>query len=565
MPPSWVPIVQAIINGESIDSIVTNRPLNQLAERTEYLNVLFNTTGLGRGAFDFDAPMAADVYEGAAIYWDGDNKEYALALAAIAFNEAGNYGSYADSSYAVGICVGKTTSVRGIVALNGRIDGVDFSTSIGGAVQSGPYYVSMTTPGAMTLNKPTVGVLAMFGMESESPTSGSAIVMTTFKNLVEDHIHYVVDLDTATDVSGTTKGWVAAGNAIFNGLAPAGAVYGYNIGQDDTVNDLFPFVPASSVAYELDGIGSQDKISTDNNGIWWMDAGTDPDDSTLIRTYFIKMVSKTNNTSVTSLTPGADQPIKFVNCNGTDATTGDLYALLNLVLTTGGATTAGWEVFKQLTSTNQFLRGPVVESIQSDTLDISIREVDGVAQGANLAYGDAGQLLINYTPAELGREGDPSVTALYNAMEEAYASGSEEIPYIALPQTEFSRVSYQFNIPTVGLGSPSYTFTFWAWILATIGAGGGTDLPTLLTQYKIVSKADGVLMPSIAGAFSADVALTYVPDGSGMVANQYVLGRVTGITVEPGDQVYILVNRNKTADDGYAGNVGILRAGYSIA
>jgi len=560
MPPSWVPIIQAIINNEPIDAAVTNRPLGQLAERTEYLHALFTTTGIGKGSYDFDAACTQEVYEGAAVFWNGELQQYDNALAALKFNEEGNYGSYEDSTYNVGICVAKSSSQRGVIALNGRVDDVDFTTSVGGPLAPGPYYLSMVTPGAMTKEKPAVGILAMFGMSLDS-----TMVMPTFKDLVEDHIHYTSELDTTTGVSSATKGWVAAANPIFGSLAPVGAVYGYNLSQDEKVDNLFPFVPAASVYYELDGIGSQTKITSDNNGIWWMDAGTDPSDSTLIRAYFVKMVTKTNNTSVTSLQPGTDQPIRFVNCLGEDATTGDLRALLDLVFNLGVDDTAGWKVFKELTGTNQLERGPVVESITSDSLDISFVDDAGTPQGEDTANGKAGQLVINYTPSELGRENPSTIVALYNAREESYETGTEEIPYLALPEEQFSRISYRFDVPSVGLVSPTYTFTFWSWVLATIGAlPTGTDLPLLHVQYKIVSKATSALRPTLTPGFSTAAALVYDPDGVGMIANQYVYSYYTGIAVAPGDQVYVLLNRNMLGDDGYGGDIGILRAGYKI-
>lgn len=565
MPPSWVPLIQSIINGESIDASVTNRPLDQLAARTEYLKALFQTMGVGKGSFDFDAPCTPDVFEGAAVYWNSTTKQYDLALAALKFNESGNYGSYADSSYVVGICIAKSSSQRGVIVLNGRIDEVDFSASTGGALQAGPYYLSMTTPGLMTLERPAVGILCMFGLSAASATSGSAVVMPTFKNIVEDHIHYALDLSTATGVSSSTKGWVDASNSIFNGLAPSGAVYGYNLSKDDSVLDLFPFVPANSAYYELDGVGSVDKVFTDNNGIWWMDGSSDPDDSNSMRVYFVKMTTKTNNTTVTSLTPGTDQPIRFVNCRGEDATTGDLIALLDLVFNLGTDDTVGWLAFKELSGTNKFKRGPVVESIISDTLDISFVTKDGVNQGLVTGSGKAGQLKVNYTPSELGRESSSALVALYNAREESFETGTEEIPYIALPETEFSRVSYRFDIPSVGLASTTYTFTFWAWVLATVGSlPSGTDLPPLKVQYKVLSKANGTNKPQLTSGFSTAAAMTYAPNGSGLIANQYVLGTFTGIPVSPGDQVFILVNRNVDDDDGYGGDVGLLRTGYSI-
>lgn len=569
MPPSWISVVEAIINGEPISAATANRPILDLAERTDYLKALIDTLGTGRGAYDFDAACASDVYEGAAVYWDSTNKEYALGLAAIQGDGEGNYGSYSESSYCVGVCMSKTTSTRGVIALNGRVDEVDFSTAIGGAVEPGPYYLSATTPGGMSKNKPVVGILVMHGLDSVSASSGSAIVVPSFKDIVEDHVHYTAALTVTDGVASTDAGWVAAADAIFSGTAPTGAVYGYNIDQDTTVSKYFPFTPTNTTYVELDGVGARSAVVVDNNGIWWMDTVNDPSDYADIDLYFVKMTTATQNTVVTSIQPfDEEQSVELVDCSGNSATSGDLKLKARLALEQSEDNdVAGWRVFKALTTGNVIKSGPVVESIKSDTLSISFEQTDGEDEGiTSTSGGKAGRLVIDYSPSSTSREGGPSLTSLYNARTEAFESGTEEIPYIALPEEDFARVSYKFEIPSIGLSAASYTMTFWTWVLATIGTGpSGTDLPSLTAQYKVLSNADGTDKETLSSGFSVSTALTYAPNGSGLLANEYVRATLGSISVTPGDQVIVLVNRNESGDDGYAGDVGLLRAGYTLA
>lgn len=568
MPPPWIPIIQSIINGEPVDAQVPNRPLGQLSQRTEYLRAIVNAIGAGKGSFDFEAALSLDVFEGAAVYWDTVKKEYALGLAAFDFSDANNFQSIAQSAFVVGVCIDKTTSTRGTVALWGRVDEVDFSISTEGSFVPGPYYLSAVDPGHLVTMRPPVGVLVMMGLDSISGTSSSAIVMPSPREMLQDHIHYKLSL--TVDLAATTgdPGWFDSSDGVFGGLAPVGAIYGYLIDNDPKVKDLFPFMPPENTYLEVDGSGETGKFLVDLNGIWWVDDGNDPDAFTLMTVYFTKMVSRTDNATVTSLRPGEGSPIVYKDCDGNPATAGDLQSFLDVLFTEGGEEAEGFLVFKNIQEGNKLERGPIVESIATSTLQISFREIEGDPQGFTWPgdKGVSGELIIDFVPDDNpGREGEATVVALHNAREEAFESGGEEIPYLALPPTEFSKITYRFDIPSEGLGLGTYKFEFWAWILATIGSlPTGVDLPPVEVLYRVVPKVTvdpGSIENLTAGSFSSVVPLA-INESTGRIAFDYVRGALGNINVNPGDQVILILQRQDS--DAYNGDVGILRHGFTL-
>ena len=92
---------------------------------------------------------------------------------------------------------------------------------------------------------------------------GMAIVQPVQRDFLEDHIHYKVRLyaqPAGTNWSSspasrrrhpppvdtpdpTLPGWLPADHAIFNGRAPTGAVFGYNLATHPQLARIFPPIP----------------------------------------------------------------------------------------------------------------------------------------------------------------------------------------------------------------------------------------------------------------------------------------------------------------------------------
>jgi len=554
MPPSWVTLLELIQNGEPVDARIPNRPIQQLAQRTEYLKAVVDIIGAAKGAVDLNASVSPNVFEGASVYWNPTTLQYDLALVAFDATDTGLYGGIADSAYVVGICVSKASATRGTIVLNGRVDDVDLAAGVeGGVVTPGPYYLSSTDSGKVVKQKPPIGIMSFFAL-----TETSAIVMPSPREILEDHIHYAIELEYGTTLS-TTAGWSTVFDAA---VAPTGTVYRYTSEEDEKLDSLFPFQPASAAYFEIDGIGSNEKVVIDNNGIWWVDSVNDPTAYERMTIYYARSVAKTDETVVTSLRPFDESgPLQIVDCFGNPATAGDLRAKLNLVLEEGGDTAAGYLAFKQLTN-GQFVRGPIVESLESNSSEISVTyETD---EGAALADGSkVGRLKLTFNnPNNSILTGFPVVTSLNNSTQEDY---NGVIPYVGLPADYDSNVTYRFDIPGSEAGlSGTYRFYFEAWVLSTTNG----VIPTLNVNYTLVPAAALGAAQNLSAITTGSGIMSGVPVGA-LTPNDYVETifrpgptAPVGIEVEPGDQLHVALSRADAGSPSYNGSVGVMRVRF---
>jgi hypothetical protein len=558
MPPPWITLVNLLRNGEAVSAEVTNRPMQELGQRTEYLKALLDTLSIGQSIFDLDVAMSMDVQEGFAVYWDKAKQEYAPALAQLSYNAEGVYGGNADSAYVLGICAGKSSRTRGTVIFGGRAAGVDFSNAIegGGALDAGPYFLSASEPGKMTKDRPPVGIYVMFGLNT-----GEAVVTPAAREVLDDHIHYKLPLTYGHIISGPSggTGWTDVYDA---SKAPAGARFRYVVEEDPTVYALFPFYPTSAVYFDIDGIGGNSKVTIDLNGLWWTDVNHDPDEYNVMTVYYAKIALSTSNLLVRTLQAWTmDSPLKVVDCNGNAATAGDLYLKLDLQFEQTAENTPGWLAFKELTTSQQFMRGPIVQRVRSTSpeLGLTINGTNGYDWGDGFLSGD---LLITYnSPTGVSRSLDPTLTELNGALQEDYNG----IPYIAMPSANYaSGVSFRFDVPKIGLdGDFGLVFNVWLYSSAagTFPDGGlGVDFTIVRAVTNLAAKQ---LSNPLDVILITDKTLTLYPNTT-MNVNGYrtaACSDMDGIVVQPGDQVHVQITRNDAA---YAGTVGVLKAWAEI-
>lgn len=547
MPAPWITMLELIKNGEPVDARTDNRVLEQLGQRTDYLKAIVDAVSGANGIFDISAPVAAEVLEGQPVYWNAERLRYEQALAAFSVTNVGLYSSLADSAYCLGICVSKSSAARGTVLYSGHVDDVDFSAAIDGVVTPGPYFLSSTEPGKLVKNRPPTAIFVMFGMTSQGQL-GSAHVNPSVREVLESHIHYSVALEYG-DVVGD-PGWSVAFDP---SLAPAGTQYRYTVEADARLTSIFPFAPEDAAYFDIDGIGANEKVVIDMNGIWWVDAVNDPDKYENMTVYYAKMTARTNTTMVTSMRPFSEGPLSFVDCYGKTAYAGDLYAKLSLLLEQGGDGSAGWLAFKEMSDTQQFLRGPIVENVRSVSpeIGITVETIEGVPQGLTDVDGRmAGRLVLSFNnPSDLSRELTPTLVSLTNATQEDY---NGQVPYVGLPASLASSVSYRFDIPTNVNGT--FKLMFKTWVFAPVGG----VLPALACSYTVVKAASGSTLKNMSGNTTGSAALS-IPI-TNVSANDYVLGSLlpsSGIAVSPGEQIHVTVSR--AADVSYGGAVGMLR------
>ena len=100
-----------------------------------------------------------------------------------------------------------------------------------------------------------------------SDGQGNVLVNTQITDFVHDHVHYKFDLvalpagehtppleparHTIENADPTVEGWLPADDPVFNGKAPANAQFGYNIGANAQLNNLWPPIPVNAASLEM--------------------------------------------------------------------------------------------------------------------------------------------------------------------------------------------------------------------------------------------------------------------------------------------------------------------------
>lgn len=286
--------VRHVRPGESVTAGVTSRSTRALEQRSAYLKDRLDAIENGRALIDADVTLSSDVLVGMPVYWNSASLRYEPAMASAAVTAEGSL-EFSASSFCVGICTDKNTNTSGSVTLFGltTISTLQNATS---DTTPGLYYVSGINPGKLTRTRPQVAVPAcyVFGAKDACTTTVTILVLPQFGSFFDDHIHYRFDLATtaAGDLTddGTTytitnpdislPGWLPADHASFEGKAPAGAVFGYNLAYDTKLAGVWPPVPLTSATLVLDkadGLmgrivpttGPNKLVIIDSNGIWW--------------------------------------------------------------------------------------------------------------------------------------------------------------------------------------------------------------------------------------------------------------------------------------------------------
>jgi len=380
--------------------------------------------------------------------------------------------------------------------------------------------------------------------------------------------------------------------ASFQGLAPTGAKFGYNLAKDPDLASVFPPLPLDSSFFEV--YGSQwgtsrepdEAIKVDANGIWWMiddygwapwsidywegdpgapaqsgDAAERPapvdlqemhgwyDDPTNTYTlsifmWFTKLASKTNDGIVASLQPCPDSPIEVFDCNcEEEASTGHLRLGLNLSLGESEDLTDGGVVFKGVTGL-QFDRGWVTEGVKSLSPLIAMTSDNESDDGYH-----QGKVSIDFLdPNTSNKELPVALVALDNAREET----QDDIMFLSFPAAKDSRIRGKIEVPVSGFSSEvTYELVLRFWILAT---SPGT-LPDLEFSHRRVPVPSGV--GSLPTSDETAVALSL---GSAVVgANDYIEVETDPFTIVGGDSVFFTLARDAANGDGFAGKLGVLR------
>jgi hypothetical protein len=584
--------INFVRDGEPVAAGVTNRPTQQLQQNINYLWEVLSASGLGSTIVIRRATVDASVKVGQPVYFSSSSKVFEQALATVATGTVDGHIVAAESAQVWGVVLQKLSSTLADILVSGY-SALNLSEAVTGTVTAGLYYLSGSTPGKLvnTRTPVTIPVLRADG-------NGNVLVLPQFADFIDRHVHYKFDLvcqpagaytepasgdpHVITLADSTLPGWLPAGDPIFSGKAPAGAVFGYNLSVHTALQNVWPPIPTTEAYLEWDrgnatgsngiSLGAAEACIIDRNGIWWMSdcygdvpwptaynspgfsvSLSDPPDAECprrqqmsMRVWFTKPSFATDATVVTSLT--ALDPRLIVTCvDGTPASVGALSIDLDLdfVSTTGNT---GYQVLKEIDG-NSFKQGPVCEGLYTSSSTVTLSS----PSRRRLTVGNSSSPWLYQGPVEISvvpteaREVEVQLIRLDGVEEQFY----EDVTYLGFPAASETSVRCKLHVPSsTGFVSPTIALK-----LRILGRAAGT-LPTLtVTARRLPKPSSGssVALPLTASEFAVSITTTATLGAS----NRYIEVTSTAFAVVDGDTLLFTVQRG--SGDAYAGEIGILQ------
>jgi hypothetical protein len=579
---TWVNQVRQQSDGSS------SRTDRELTDRTSYLKRRLDAAEFGQAVFAHDQTLDPDVLENQPVYWNDETQRFELALAGAENDEVSGSIVPTAASDCLGVVSFKELPDKGSVMLFGY-GPFDPTNAIGANAPAGRYYLSTSEPGKLAKQRPGVSVPVLF-----YDGNGKAFVQPAIRDFAEDHIHFSFELvcrpaghsdqpelgqkHTIKAIDVTAPGWLPA--SVFGEQAPRRAAFGYNLAAHPALQRVWPPIPVTAVSVVWDKgnshtggtivpLGADGLIVVDRFGIWWMSdeygdvpwptatstskssypeesytsSDTSPESPRFekmgLTLSFVRMAFATDKTVVTSLQPDTDSPIRFVDCDGKEAKTGDLKARFVSDFLVDDNDTDGSLAIKSLTG-NKFQRGYMVEGILSGNDNLTIAGTRSKAIRGKTYWQGLLELSVNLDPA--ARDLPVQLVELNDAKERHY----EDLLYIGLGAGIDSSIRAKIKVPGAGLpASPKCKLR-----IQVLGRGDGT-LPDLAVTYRRVVRPTGaaVALPL------TDTTLTF-SSSQAILTDQYVEVESQAFDVTAGDTVMFTIARDSS--DGYTGEVGLL-------
>lgn len=600
MGGNWQNQVRRIAPHDAVAAGNVNRPINDLTSRTQQLKDRLDSRENSQSLVAWDQPIEASTLPGQAVFWNAETQQWELALAGVTVDSTTGACMATADSNCQGIVLSKPAAKVAHIVLSGLVPTSSLTNAIDGEVLPGRYYLSAAAPGKLVQQRPAVGVYigTVFGPLNNCDDTTYMLVSPQMRDFQFDHIHYRIALvcrpagattppaegfaHAITDADVALQGWLPADHESFADKAPPGAAFGYNLAAHPALSRLWPPIPLNAVAVLWDKgvdhvgatevpLGRDGLVVCDTNGIWWMSdcygdvpwlttldtsssysVGSEslecPRTETMrLDVVFLRTLFGADRTVVTSLAPDTDSPLYFHNCDGDDATTGDLKAGINLIASIEEDVN-GSLAFKGVDNKLQFKRGPIVEGVKSGSANLVITSTlprledpedessDTIHQG--IVTIDASSLLDE-------RELSPQIVRLGDAVERTF----REMPYIGFPKDRTSSVVARINVPQTGL--PNNPVVKFRVTLLAFAAG---TLPLLSCGYRIVPRPDGFTTPSSVPATAT--AIDFESDQDVAVYDVIEI-ESESFPVNAGDTIGISLSR--TSSDSFSGEVGILR------
>ena len=593
---SFERFLQLIRDGEPVQAGVPNRPIAQLDQNIKYLWDVIQAANLGSTVYAREQTIAPEVVVGTPVYYNSVSQRFEPGLANMETD--GNTGQIltSASSQIWGVVDVKHNATLADILLFGYADIDIAGVTDNGTVYAGLYYLSGTEPGKLTQQRPPVSVPTL-----RADGDGRVYVNPNFVDFLDNHRHYRFELTASpagdhspptpgerhviSNVDPDLPGWLPADHAIFDGKAPANAVYGYNLSAHPVLDGIWPPIPINQVHMEWDrAVGPEEGLIgiplggphglaiVDRYGIWWMSdcygdvpwpknldtnsseslsIGSEPECPRYIEfkllLWFTKVQFATDATVVTSLA-SRDSRLKVYCVDTTKiGSTGDLELDLDLGLSLGVDTLTSHLAVKTINDeTSKLDRGPVAVGLftTGSTVFLTSNVPTTTIDEQTVHHGLVQIEVVTEGTVELKSQ----IVRLDGATEEHYP-----VIYLGFNPNSKSSFRARFEVPADAPANSEFRFR-----PRILGRAAG-NLPQLIVTYNVLSRpVDGLNTPiDLDDTF---VALTIDTVATLTDANQAVEATSDPITVSPGDILEINVERDPDdAGDEYAGEVGIMQ------
>jgi len=596
---SFQRLIEFVREGERVSPGTPNRPMRQIDQNVKYLWDLIQAAGLGSTVYAREQTIDPSLKVGMPVYFNTANQRFEGGLATTEMESGTGYLMTAASSQVWGIIATKHHDDLVDILLYGYEE-IDISEAIeGGAttVEAGLYYLSGQGVGKLTQQRPPVSVPVL-----RADGNGHVFVNPSFVDFLDSHRHYKFEMTTTpagshtqpsegephviTDANEALPGWLPADHESFDGNAPDGAAFGYNLEAEPYLKDMWPPLPIQSYSvdllrssiYEPDprevaplaGSVLDDLLVVDRNGIWWMsdcydevpwptnletDASESESAEECPRTiehqmilWFTRVTFATEATVVTSLR-AVDGRIK-IYCRGseTEASSGDLDIDLDFEWTVGDSDRRGYLVFKELDG-EKLHRGPVAEGFYAASSNVLLNSqfqtylIPDDDTSAVVHHGLIGIGILTEPTRELASQ----LVRLDGVTEEFHP-----VLYLGMPDDMQTSMVARFDVPADAPENSKFAYRS-----RILGRAAGT-LPLLTVEYNIASRPpDGLNTPQAVASSWSSVTIDTVAT---VDSDESVEATSNTLDVSPGDIVYIRVTRDpEDAADEYSGELGIMQ------
>lgn len=532
----------------------------------EKIAALVSTTRIGQANFAFDAPVSTNVREGQPVFYNTQTNRFERSQLTFMTNANGRIFA-GPSSEAWGLCTVKCAADRAHILLSGLAK-VSLFESTGLANPAGKFYLSLVA--GRLENSPHSSLVVPVLL---STGAGEVLFRPWFADTFPRYTPSLVNLVTSAAgtvvVNGGTAsisnpnpniaGWLPAAHSSFNGNAPIGARFGYNMSADVQLSGSWPPIAPSmaKIYYESGGSQSQgarimlgndaQRVIINEHGIWWMincesqtpwnyapegvTSGTCPRPAPrkmTLETDFSVQGSEliTGLSALRSNIPW----IKFFKTGTSNVSTvGDLTSQLDTSQLYQDDLSTNHLAFKSVAN-NKIQRGPVVTSLKAKNSSVVVS--GGVNLGSNVF---AGQLELEVVTS-MDFDLLPNDTQLFGATTEAY---SEQMA-IGLPATYKSSFVNSFHIPTTIPTNTNLRFYFWVTGQQTYTLPANIQL--FVRVFSTPNLVDPVNIPT-----EVPLVLNYTP-GTLINTGQYRMLRSNLLQVSGGNTVYLRTLRNGDTD-----------------